>query len=127
MKMTATALQWLVRLAGLLQIILGVLFWIGNALALIPLHMLVGSLLVLALWVLAGMAAFAHVNRGRVALAFVWGIIVVALGMTQNGILPGSFHWIVQAVHLLVGLAAMGQAEGLAVRIKGTQTLVPQA
>ena len=73
MKMTATALQWLVRLAGLLQIILGVLFWTGNALTLIPLHMLVGLLLVLALWALAGIAAFAHVSRGRVALAFVWG------------------------------------------------------
>ena len=126
MKTAATVVQMLVRVTGLAQIILGLLFWTGNALALVPVHMLIGTVVVLLLWVLAGMAAWAGVSRGRAALALVWGAIVVALGMTQNQILPGDFHWIIQIVHLLVGLAALGQAEGLAVRIKQARTLVAQ-
>ena len=127
MKTVATVIQMLVRVAGLTQIVLGVLFWIGNALTLIPLHMLIGSVLVLLLWTLAGMSLWAGVNRGRAVLAFGWGLIVVALGMTQNQILPGSAHWVIQVVHLLVGLAAIGMAEGLAAGIKQTRTLVAQA
>ncbi len=60
----------------------------------------------------------AGVHPGRVALAAVWGLIVPALGVTQSGLLAGDFHWVIQVVHLLVGVAAIGQAEALAVRIK---------
>src|SRR5262245_14833619 len=127
MKTTASIAQILVRVAGLTQIVLGVLFWTGNALTLIPIHMLVGSVLVLLLWILAGVGLWAGVSRGRVALAIVWGVVVVALGMTQNELLPGSAHWVIQVLHLLVGLAAIGMAEGLAVRIKQAPTLVTQA
>src|SRR5262245_17613946 len=127
MKTAATIAQMLVRLTGLTQIVLGVLFWTGNALTLIPVHMLVGSVLVLLLWSLAGMAFWAGVNRGLVALAIIWGVVVVALGMTQNQLLPGPAHWVIQVLHLLVGLAAIGMAEGLAVRIKQAPTLVAQA
>jgi hypothetical protein len=123
MKTAATVIQMLVRVAGLTQIVLGMLFWIGSALTLIPLHMLIGSVLVLLLWTLAGISLWAGVNRGRAVLALVWGLIVVALGMTQNQILPGSAHWVIQVVHLLVGLAAIGMAEGLAAGIKQTRTL----
>ena len=40
----------------LVQIILGVVFWTGNLLNLIPLHMVLGLVLVLALWTLAVLA-----------------------------------------------------------------------
>ena len=126
MKSAATVIQILVRIAGLTQIVLGVLFWTGNMLTLISVHMLVGSVLVLLLWSLAGMSLLAGVNRGRAALALVWGVVVVALGMTQNQILPGSAHWVIQVAHLLVGLAAIGMAEGLAAGIKQARTLVAQ-
>ena len=126
MKTATTVAQMLVRIAGLIQIVLGLLFWTGNALPLIPVHMLIGLVLVLTLWFLAIMAARAGVSRGFVALAIVWGVVVLVLGMTQTQLLPGSFHWVIQVVHLLVGLAAMGQAEGLAARIKQTPALVPQ-
>ena len=127
MKTTATVIQMLVRIAGLTQIVLGVLFWTGNALTLIPIHMLLGSVLVLLLWSLAGMSLGVGANRGLAALAIVWGLVVVALGMTQNQIMPGSFHWVIQVVHLLVGLAAIGMAERLAAGIKQARTLVAQA
>lgn len=119
MKTATTIAQWLVRCCGVVLIALGLLFWTENALSLVPIHMLLGLVLVLSLWTLAGLAARAGVNPGLVALAIVWGLIVPVLGMTQASLLPGSLHWIVRIVHLLVGLAAIWQAEILAERIKG--------
>src|ERR687885_2560581 len=99
MKTASTAAQMLLRFAGLLALILGVLFWTGNALALIPVHMLLGIVVVLSLWTLAIIAARAGVPRGLVALAIIWGLIVPILGITQTQLLPGSAHWIIRVVH----------------------------
>jgi hypothetical protein len=118
MKTTTTVLQMLVRLTGLLQIILGLLFWTGNADALIPFHMLSGMVLVLALLGLAVIGAVAGVPGRFVALAIVWVVVVPVLGVTQERLLPGSAHWLIQVLHLLLGLGAIGQAENLARRIQ---------
>lgn len=123
MKTTATVLQILVRIIGPILIILGVLFWTGNADALIPLHMLLGITLVLLLWALAILGAIAGVNLGFVALALAWGLIVPILGLTQFRLLPGSMHWLIQVLHLLVGLGAIGLADNLARIIKRRQSL----
>lgn len=128
MKTATTVFQTLVRVTGLIQIVLGMLFWTGNLRNLIPVHMLVGFALVLSLWALAGLAAASGVNPGFAALAIVWGLIVPILGLNQAQLLIGNAHWVVQVVHLLVGLGAIGQAEGLAARIKikYSQSPVPQ-
>lgn len=118
MKTTATVLQILVRIIGTILIVLGVVFWTGNATTLIPLHMLLGITLVLLLWALAILGAVAGVNLGLVAVALIWGLIVPILGLTQERLLPGSMHWIIQVVHLLVGLGAIGLADNLARLIK---------
>ncbi|MGH2457476.1 MAG: hypothetical protein ACRDIY_01250 [Chloroflexota bacterium] len=118
MKTATTIFQNLVRATGLIQIALGILFWTGHALSLIPLHMLDGILFVLCFWTLAVLAARAGVGTGLVAMALVWGLIVVVLGMTQTRILPGDAHWVVQVVHLLVGVGAITQSERLARAIK---------
>ncbi len=107
------------------MIILGLLFWTGNAFNLVSVHMLLGLVLVIALWVLAFVAARSGVSPGLVIVAVVWGFIVIALGMTQNSVLPGSAHWVIKVLHLLVGIGAMGQAETLAARIKGMSTRTP--
>jgi hypothetical protein len=119
MKTAATVVQMLVRAAGVIQVILGALFWAGSALALIPVHMLVGLLLVIGLWVMAGLGARAGVGAGLVIVAVVWGLIVPVLGVMQTGLLAGDFHWLIQIIHLLVGLAAVGLSERLAKGIKG--------
>ena len=127
MKIATTVLQTLVRLAGLTLIVLGVLVWTGHALTLIPVHMLVGFVLVLSLWTLAVLAARAGVHLGLVILAMLWGGLVPVLGLTQDRLLPGDAHWMIQVLHLLVGLGAIGQAEGLAARIKGRRPLSASA
>jgi len=78
--------------------------------------MLAGILLVLALWIQAALAVRAGVGIALPVVAFGWGIVVVALGMTQDTLLPGDLHWLIKVLHLLVGVGAVGQAESLAVR-----------
>lgn len=118
MKTATTVLQWLVRITGLIQIALGVYIWTGNADSFIRVHIFSGIILVVSLLALAVLAASAGVAPGLVALAVVWALVVLALGLTQEGLLPGSAHWVIQVVHLLLGLGAIGQAESLAWRIK---------
>jgi hypothetical protein len=124
MRTTTTVAQMIVRLFGLILLILGALFWSGHALQLVNTHMLIGVLFVLALWTLSGIAAAAHQSSSFVALGFVWGIVVLALGMTQRTLMPGSAHWVIRVLHLLVGLAAMGIGENLAKRIKSSARFV---
>jgi hypothetical protein len=118
MRRATTTAQMLVRTSGVVQLVLGGLFWTGNALDLVPLHMLVGFLLVLGLWTLAALAARAGVRPPLVAVAAVWGLIVPILGLSQDQLLVGSAHWVIEVLHLLVGLGAIGQAEALAARIR---------
>ncbi len=118
MKTATIVAQTLVRVTGVFQIVLGFLFWTGNATFLIPVHMLSGLLLVLGLWALAGLGARAGVQAGLVAVAAVWGLLTVALGVSQDSILQSGPHWVIQVLHLLVGLGAIGQAEALGVRIR---------
>ena len=118
MRRATTTAQMLVRATGVVQLLLGGLFWTGNALDLVPLHQTIGFLLVFGLWTLAALAARAGVRPPLVALAAVWGLIVPVLGLTQTRLLVGSAHWLIEVLHLLVGLGAIGQAEALAARIK---------
>jgi hypothetical protein len=118
MKTTTTVFQWIVRLTGLIQIVLGVLFWTGNADSFVRVHIVSGVVLVLTLVALAVLAATAGVQPGFVALAIAWAVVVLVLGLTQEQIVPGPAHWIIQVLHLLLGLGAIGQAENLARRIK---------
>ena len=122
MRTAVTVCQILVRVLGPIMIILGVLFWTGNALTLVPLHMLLGIAVVLLLWILAGMAAIARVPVGLVAFAAIWGLIVPALGVMQSGLLPGDLHWVIQVLHLAVGLVALALADRLGRRVKDART-----
>ena len=126
MRIATRVIQMLIRLLGLIMIVLGVLFWTGNALNLIGLHMLLGIVLVLLLWALAIIAARAGVSLGLVALGVAWGLIVVALGMTQSRLLPGDAHWVIKVLHLLVGIVALGIAERLAASIKRSGMPAPR-
>ena len=127
MRTTATVLQMIVRICGLIQIVLGLLFWTNNARTLVPVHMLVGTLLVVSLIALAVVAALAGVKIGFVILAIVWGLVTLLLGLTQTQLLPGTAHWIIQVLHLLIGLGAIGQGENLGRRIKQTPRPALQA
>ena len=44
--------------------------------------------------------------------------------MSQTRLLPGDAHWVIQVLHLLIGIGAMGLGQGLATRIKQIHTPV---
>jgi hypothetical protein len=80
---------------------------------------------VLALWGLAWQAGRAGVVAGFVGFVYFWGFVVLALGLTQAKLVPGGAHWIVQLLHLLAGLLAIGQGEGLYYRARRLTRMVP--
>ena len=118
MRSAALVAQTVIRLAALVLIVLGALLWAGASGGLLAAHVLVGLLLVLALWTLAILAALAQTRTGTAALAVAWGLVVILLGITQPGLLPGDAHWVIRVLHLLVGLAAVAMAEVLAAGVR---------
>jgi hypothetical protein len=122
MRVVFTIAQWLVRITGVLLLILGLLIWTEGAASLIGIHMLIGLVLVIGLLVLAGVAVPLGGPVGFAATVAVLSIVMLVFGMTQASILPGPNHWIVQVVHLLLGMAVVGMAEGLGGRVRRAQT-----
>jgi hypothetical protein len=95
--------------AGLLALISGLLFWAGTALNLMALHMLLGFLAVGALWVIGLAQAFSQGGSWVVALcALIVGAAMIVIGMMQSSLIVGEFHWVVQLIHLLLGLLTIG-------------------
>jgi hypothetical protein len=107
----------ILRLCGGLAVILGILFWSGNSLNMVPIHMLLGLLVVLSLWFLGIGQAFASGGSWPLAGgALLLGALVIVVGMTQSSLLVGPFHWVIQVVHLLLGVLAVGVGQMAAAR-----------
>ena len=115
--MTATkAFDYLVRIAGVLALVLGLALWTGRLYGLVGVHKALGAAVVLGLW---GLAVLALRRRGRsgaglAVLALVWGAATLALGGAQTGLLVGDLHWVVKVLHLALGLGAIALAAVLA-------------
>jgi hypothetical protein len=116
-KYTVLIARLLLSLFGIALVVLGILFWAGYALSLVQLHMMLGGLFVLCLWVLAVLGFLTPGARLLAAVVLIWSLIVPVLGVEQVRLLPGSDHWVIQATHLLVGIIAMGLGHSLARRI----------
>ena len=107
------------RVCGTLAVLLGLLFWTGNALNLIGLHMLLGVLVVLSLWVIGvGQALAPGGSWPLAAVALVAGALVVVVGIRQSTLLVGPLHWVIQVVHLLLGMLAVGIGQACAARYR---------
>jgi uncharacterized membrane protein len=116
-----------IRITGTLLIILGIILWTGNADGLKGIHILIGLLLIICLWILAYGGARNGADTWLVVTAVIWGFITPALGLAQENIATGSGHWVIQVVHLLVGIAAIGLGERLGAAIARQDTLAPAA
>ena len=116
--MVVTITQWVLRISALLALILGILFWTGSAPdALIPVHIILGILVTVSLWVLGFMFGRAKGgNWGLAAVAIVWGILVIGLGGSQIG--QQNISIAIKIIHLLIGLLAIGIGEVVAGRYK---------
>ncbi len=102
-------ISWIARVALMATLVLGLLFWITD-MSLISLHMLFGLIGVLSLLVLGMVAVFTRGLRLLGVGSMVYALIVLASGPTQDMILVGNLHWLIQTAHLLVGIGAMAVA-----------------
>ena len=123
--MVARVSVMVLRIAALLALILGILFWVGLIQGTENLrnpwtsvHMTLGIIVTICLVILGLlMMTTKGGNAGLGIGAIVLAILVVALGLSQTMLLiQPSVHWIVQVVHLLFGLLAVGLAEMIAGR-----------
>ena len=101
----------IVRIGVLIEIVLGILFWTGNADKLQIVHIAIGILVVLSLWTLGIAQGLRGGSFGLALATFVVGFLLVLVGLFQTRWLIGSNHWIIQVIHLLLGLSAIGLAE----------------
>lgn len=120
MQRTLIIARNVVLAAGMVQIVLGLLFWLDIATALVPVHITVGILLVLSLWLETFAAARLGAPPGLAILVALWGLVLPVVGIGQTSVLPGSAHWIVRVVHFALGLGALGLASVLATRVTST-------
>ena len=115
----ATGARWTVRVTFLVQLLLGIGLWTGRFDAVRPVHVVVGVVFVLATWAVVAMALRAGGKPVLGGAIVACGVVLGVLGLTQEGILDGGLHWIIQVVHLLVAMAAIGMTEALAGRAFG--------
>lgn len=112
--------QWLTRIAGLAALLLGMSFWANPkpGAAALTIHMTLGAIVAL---VLAILAVWSLIDRGRVAaaiVALVWAAATVLVGALQDWWVGGGSHLLIQIFHPLLGLGAIGLAEMLAAAIR---------
>lgn len=113
------------RVAVLLELVLGVSLWLGRPLAPVLLHMALGLLIVALVWFLG--LAQATVKGGSLGLTlatFGVGLALAILGLAQ-GAVPGQPA--LQIVHVLLALATIAVGEMAAARYRRGRTVVATA
>lgn len=100
----------IVRIGVLIQLVSGIVFWTGNADNFQIVHIIIGILVVLALWTLGIAQGIQGGSFGLAVATFVVGFLLALVGLFQKQWLVDN-HWIIQVIHLLLGLSAIGLAE----------------
>ena len=111
-----TALRWIARLDFLAALILGILLWTGSTSGL-KAHIITGFIMTLTLLILGLLGFFARLKPVMPVLAILWAVLLPYIGFAHLHLLPGSSHIVIQVVHLLIGLCAVGVAEAVGAQI----------
>jgi hypothetical protein len=114
---TMTIFDWILRIAGSVALVLGLLIW-AFQLDIINIHMLFGLIVTLVLLVISFLAAFTRGLRLLGIIGIVYAFILPLLGVNQETLLVGNLHWLIQVVHMLVGLGALAYAGTISVRYR---------
>ena len=104
--MTARILQIVVGIAGLCALVLGLFIWIANS-ELTDIHILFGLLVTVGLVVMSIIALTTRGLRIWGLVGIVYAIILLIFGEAQSNILAGNLHWLIQALHTLIGIGAI--------------------
>lgn len=110
-------LSWILRIALLVALGLGLALWNGRGYAYLRLHMWLGFIVTFALLLLVILSFVSRVNPAIPFVALLWAVALPVIGIAQLRILPGHNHWVIQTMHLVLGLGAIGLGEVLTKRI----------
>lgn len=113
----AAALRWVARLDGIAALILGIILWTGS-LGVLKIHILTGFILSVTMFVIGIVGFLARVKAALPTVAILWALLLPYVGFAQLRPLPGAGYVIIQVIHLLIGICAIGIAEALGAKIK---------
>jgi hypothetical protein len=111
MKTWLNVLRMLMRLLWLVGLALGLYLWTGHGYSVLRAHIALGFCITLLLLMIAISAAIAGVSVRRTLLALIWAALLPVVGFAQLRWMIGPGHWLVQVMHLLIGLMAIASAE----------------
>jgi len=119
------------RFAVVVNLVLGILFWtstIDNP-GVTLLHIILGLLAVISLFTIGIVQGMRGGSFGLALATFVVGFALAFVGLFQKNWLPepNANHWIIQVIHLLLGLAAIGLGEMIGGRYRRMTTRVKTA
>ena len=110
-------LRWILRLALLVALIIGIALWTGHGYKYLSVHMWLGFIVTFDLLLLVILGFLSRLKFALLLIALVWAVALPFIGIAQLHLLPGANHWLVQALHLVLGLGAVGLGEVLAGRM----------
>ncbi len=110
MTVLVTALRWVARLDGLAALILGILLWTGSA-GYLKIHILTGFVMTITLLLIGLLGFFSRIKPALPIIAIAWAILLPYIGFAQLKLLPGASHAVIQVIHLLIGICAIGLVE----------------
>ncbi len=119
MTSLVTALRWVARLDGLIALILGALLWTGSA-GQLKAHIATGFIMTLTLLLLGLLGFFSRLKPVMPLVAIFWAVLLPYVGFLQLRLFPGASHIVIQVVHLLIGVCAIGVAEAIGAQITRT-------
>ena len=108
-----TPLRWCARIAGLLAFVIGMMLGRAAMPALFHLHMTLGGLTVVSLLIVS-LLSMGKVPAGKVAAGILWAAFTIMLAVRQTVLMTGSYHWMIEALHALLGIGSIGMTEMLA-------------
>ena len=116
MTSIVNALRWVARLDFLAVLILGVLLWTGSTGSL-KIHIITGFIMTLTLLLIGMMGFFSRIKPALPIIAIAWAILLPYIGFAQLHLMPGASHVVIQVIHLLIGICAIGIVEATGAKI----------
>jgi hypothetical protein len=101
------------RITVLINLVLGILFWtstIDNS-GVTLLHIVLGILAVISLFTIGILQGLRGGSFGMALATFAVGFLLLFVGLYQTRWLLNANHWIIQVIHLILGLSAIGLGE----------------
>jgi hypothetical protein len=105
-------LRWIARIGGLCALVLGLMLS-RVAPSALEIHMTLGIMVAIALAILGGWGMAKSVSLPIARMSLIWAGATIYIGIAQTRLLPGNSHWIIEVLHALLGIGAIGFAEML--------------